>query len=234
MKLDTFSESLDSILQEYFTAFVMKDINSTIGFEDSKKSLMDTIRFYYGAMFLGQDKHERLYPNYLFWYDENKTLIWWDLPDWMGSFFYPLETASGRESWELILNCTQSSAKQELQTSGRDSKKCKNKNKKFNCCFELHSTEEVKASFEGVGEYHKFILGKAFNEQSDEVNIIFIQHSRKQILRINLSHENRFSLRATAWVMKQMSTCVTMIMSGCSIVCSHTILQICMISAPNT
>ena len=45
----------------------------------------------------------------------------------------------------------------------------KNKISKFDVCFELHSTEEVKVALEGAGEYHKFIIDKAFREESDQV-----------------------------------------------------------------
>ena len=109
MKLDVFSQSLDAILKEHFTAFVMKEINSTVGFEDSKESLMNRIRFKYGAMMLGQDRFKDLYAYYPLWY-ENTTLMWWEA-DWLANFTNPLETESGREAWELILNCTKSSEK---------------------------------------------------------------------------------------------------------------------------
>ena len=109
MKLDVFSQSLDAILKDHFTAFVMKEINSFIGFEDSKQSLMNRIRFKYGSMMLGQNKFEELYSFYPLWY-ENNTLMWYEA-DWLANFTNPLETESGREAWELILNCTQSSEK---------------------------------------------------------------------------------------------------------------------------
>ena len=172
MKLDVFSKTLDAILKEHFTAFVMKGINKTMGFEESKENLMNTIQFKYGAMMLGQDKSDELYSFYPLWYEyENKTLMWYDA-DWISNFTNPLETESGRHSWELILNCTQSSEKLKLLTSGKNSKKCKNKNKKFDCCFDIHATDEVNASVEGIGEYHKFILAKAFREQGDEVTVV--------------------------------------------------------------
>ena len=119
MKLDVFSQSLDVILKDHFTAFVMKEINSSIGFEDSKQNLMNRIRFKYGAMMLGQNKFEELYSFYPLWY-ENKTLIWYDA-DWLANFTNPLETESGREAWELILNCTRSFEK--LPQPGNDNQR---------------------------------------------------------------------------------------------------------------
>ena len=113
MKLDIFSNSLDAILKEHFTAFVMKEINSTTGFEDSKKSLVDRMKYNYGAMMLGLDEFEELYSYYPLWY-ENKTTVLYEANS-MTSFTSPLEEESGREAWELILNCTQ---QQRPNTSG--------------------------------------------------------------------------------------------------------------------
>ena len=109
MKLDAFSNSLEAILKEHFAAFVMKEVNSSLGFEDSKKSLMDKIRANYGAMMLGIDEFEELYSYYPLWY-ENNTLIHYEA-EWMTAFKSSLDEESGREAWELILNCTQSSTK---------------------------------------------------------------------------------------------------------------------------
>ena len=88
----------------------MKEINSTNGFENSKKSLMEGIKYNYGAMMLGLDKFDKLYSYYPLWYDEDKTLILYEA-EWMTTFKSPLEEKAGRESWEQILNCTKTSTK---------------------------------------------------------------------------------------------------------------------------
>ena len=117
----------------------------------------------------GQNEFEELYAFYPLWYEhENKILMWYDA-DWLANFSIPLETESGRLAWELILNCTQRSEK--LPNSGNGSKM--SKGKKFDWCFEHHATEDVKAAVDGAGEYHKFILAKAFKEQGDQVKNIF-------------------------------------------------------------
>ena len=172
MKLDVFSNSLDTILNDHFTALVMRAIDSTVGFEDSKKSLVDRMRYNYGAMMLGikENAFDELYSYYPLWYDDDKTLQWYD-PDWLTKFTSPLETETGREAWELIVNCTQSSTNLPKAGSCHHLHR-KKKISKFDCCFEVHATEEVKFAVEGAGQYHKFILDKALTEQGDQVTIM--------------------------------------------------------------
>ena len=165
IKLDAFSESLDAILKEHFTALVMRGINSTLGFEESKKSLIMKMRNKYEAIMLGQNEFEELYSNYPLWYEhENKVLMWYDA-DWLANFSNPLETESGRLAWELILNCTQMSEKLPKWVNNFNMIK----GKKFHWCFEHHATEDVKAAVDGAGEYHKFMIAMAFKEESDQV-----------------------------------------------------------------
>ena len=172
MKLDVFSNSLDDILRDHFTALVMRAIDSTDGFEESKKHLVDTMRYNYGAMMLDKkgNAFDELYSYYPLWYDDNKALQWYD-PDWLTNFSSPLRTESGREAWEVIVNCTQSSTKLPKSVSCNQLNR-KKKISKFDCCFMLHATEEVKVAVEGAGEYHRFILDKALTEQRDQVTII--------------------------------------------------------------
>ena len=61
----------------------------------------------------------------------------------------------------------------------------KSKISKFDVCFELHATEEVKVAVEGAGEYHKFIIGKAFREESDQVT----DHDREHMRQIRISQK---------------------------------------------
>ena len=39
----------------------------------------------------------------------------------------------------------------------------------FDHCFDLHATDEVKLAVEAAGDYHRFILEKAFRQQKDQV-----------------------------------------------------------------
>ena len=48
-------------------------------------------------------------------------------------------------------------------------KKKKKKVSEFDRCFDRHATDEVKLSVEAAGDYHKFILEKAFKQQKDQV-----------------------------------------------------------------
>ena len=74
----------------------------------------------------------------------------------------------------------------QIKESGNDSKK--SESKKFDHCFERHAnaTEDVKAAVDEAGEYHKFMIAMAFEEESDQVYKTLIRKSNNLTVYIRI------------------------------------------------
>ena len=80
-------------------------------------------------------------------------------PKWKWEFTAPARSESGRKSWEQIAECAYNTTLYPRPSIFDNS----------TGCFDTYATHEVREAILWAGDYHKYVLDKAFTHQERKV-----------------------------------------------------------------